>query len=261
MQSEYIKRVGQVAAQAGLVACCVWWSLVVAWYGLSAVNFAFPVVYEIAGIGENIAQYAPQNRYKRGFELSPRVEHERLFAEIVRSINHNGEGLADISYRGSDGHVIDRFLRMPEVIHLQDVANLLANLRLFSWYIVGLTLVLVGFHVYFRWPIPNTWRAGTGLIVVLAMATLGLAAIGATDVFYSLHTRIFPDGHQWFFFYQESLMTTLMKAPDLFAYIGLLLGALSVGVFIAFWAGLRWLLAWLNEYARYISGTVIDRSG
>jgi hypothetical protein len=242
MQSEYIKRGGQVAAQAGLVVCCVWWSLVCAWYGLSAVNFAFPVVYEMAGIGENIAQYAPQNRYKRGFELTPRKEHERLFAQIVHAINHNGEGLADISYRGPDGLVIDRFLRMPEVIHLQDVANLLANLRLFCWYIAGLTLVLVGFHVYFHWPVSNTWRAGLGLVMVLAMAILGLTFLGATDVFYSLHTRIFPDGHQWFFFYQESLMTTLMKAPDLFAYIGLLLAVGSVGIFIAFWTGLRRLL-------------------
>lgn len=249
MQSEYFKRGRQVAAQAGLVACCVWWSLVFAWYGLSAVNFAFPVVYEMAGIGENIAQYAPQNRYKRGFELTTRVEHERLFAEIVRAINHNGKGLADISYRGPDGNVIDRFLRMPEVVHLQDVANLLTSLRYFCWYIAGLTIVLTGLYLYLRWPIPNTRRAGVGLGVVLAIVTMGLIFTGATDVFYSLHTRIFPDGHQWFFYYQESLMTTLMKAPDLFAYIGLLLVAVSMGVFVPLWAGWRRIINWLSEYA------------
>ena len=54
---------------------------------------------------------------------------------------------------------------------------------------------------------------------VIVLIGLIITAIGPKDVFYKMHTLIFPSGHQWFFYYQDSLMTTLMKAPDLFAAI------------------------------------------
>jgi hypothetical protein len=47
-------------------------------------------------------------------------------------------------------------------------------------------------------------------------------------VFYGLHTWIFPPGHAWFFYYQDSLMTMMMKAPELFAYIALTLAVVSL---------------------------------
>jgi hypothetical protein len=56
-------------------------------------------------------------------------------------------------------------------------------------------------------------------------------ALGAKKVFYQLHVWIFPEGHQWFFYYQESLMSTLMKAPDLFAGIGI---AIFLGAILLF---------------------------
>jgi hypothetical protein len=34
-----------------------------------------------------------------------------------------------------------------------------------------------------------------------------------------LHTVVFPADHQWFFYYKDSLMASLMKAPDIFAAI------------------------------------------
>jgi hypothetical protein len=38
-------------------------------------------------------------------------------------------------------------------------------------------------------------------------------------VFYALHDWIFPPDRPWFFYYQDSLLTTMMKAPDLFGAI------------------------------------------
>lgn len=56
------------------------------------------------------------------------------------------------------------------------------------------------------------------------VAVSWLIWIGPTRVFYTLHEWVFPSDHQWMFSYQESLMTTLMKAPDLFAAIAVAVG-------------------------------------
>jgi hypothetical protein len=50
-----------------------------------------------------------------------------------------------------------------------------------------------------------------------------------------MHIFVFPDNHQWFFYYQDSLMSTLMKAPDLFAGIAIqivLVGLILYGVML-----------------------------
>ena len=73
-------------------------------------------------------------------------------------------------------------------------------------------------------------KALTVLILLLAVLVL-LASVGFTKVFYYLHTVVFPLDHQWFFYYKDSLMATLMKAPDIFAAIALQL--LSVALVIA----------------------------
>ncbi|MFN2223885.1 MAG: DUF1461 domain-containing protein, partial [Candidatus Promineifilaceae bacterium] len=44
---------------------------------------------------------------------------------------------------------------------------------------------------------------------------------------------ICPPGHQWFFYYQDSLMTTMMKAPVLFAGIAAEWLVLTIAVFVA----------------------------
>ena len=53
--------------------------------------------------------------------------------------------------------------------------------------------------------------------IILLVAILSIW--GFTEVFYYLHTVVFPENHQWFFYYRDSLMATLMKAPDIFSAI------------------------------------------
>ena len=48
-----------------------------------------------------------------------------------------------------------------------------------------------------------------------------------------MHEWVFPAEHQWFFYYQESLMTVLMKAPDLFGAIAILIAVLGIGFYLA----------------------------
>jgi len=78
----------------------------------------------------------------------------------------------------------------------------------------------------------------------LGLSTLGaiVMALGPKAVFYWAHTKIFPAGHQWFFYYEESLMTTLMKAPDIFAFIALLLVAVLIALWLLGFWGMHSLL-------------------
>jgi uncharacterized membrane protein len=55
-----------------------------------------------------------------------------------------------------------------------------------------------------------------------------LLTVGFREVFYAFHEAIFPPDHQWFFYYQDSLMSTMMKAPFLFGYIAAALVALAL---------------------------------
>ena len=96
-----------------------------------------------------------------------------------------------------------------------------------------------------RLPPPPLGRYLAGLALAAVVLALGVIAVGPKKVFYIAHTLIFPAGHQWFFYYEESLMTMLMKAPDLFAAIAaewLLLTALC------YWLGIR-LSRWIIRRA------------
>jgi hypothetical protein len=211
-------------------------ALLAGWQLLVSVDFLYPVWYEVIGIDRTIAEYAPKNHYREHFELTTREERRRLFAAIVAAIHDGGRGLETLTYHDDQGKTVDPLLRAPEIIHLRDVA------RLVDWlYRLGLGAALVWmlalaalWRLRLPPPPPGRYFAGLGLLAVVL--TLVIIASGAEKVFYAAHTLIFPAGHPWFFYYEESLMTMLMKAPDLFAAIAaewLLLTALC------YWLGIR----------------------
>jgi hypothetical protein len=80
-------------------------------------------------------------------------------------------------------------------------------------------------------------------LFIFGVMVLFVFIYGPMKVFVLLHESFFPANHQWFFYYQDSLMTTMMKAPDLFFYIA---GA---------WVGLALLIFFLLAYllARFFS--------
>lgn len=212
----------------------LWLGLFVSWQTLSGVNFAYPTLYDAMSLDETIATYGPTNLYKNDFHLTSDDERFRIFAEIVKGINNHGQGLEGISYHGPQG-VIDRLLRAPEVVHLQDVANLIDRLRVLTWGVIS-AIVVLGLFVLLKGYSQSFSVMKVYLLTVSACLALSvvLFLFGAESIFYYMHTVVFPEGHQWFFYYEESLMTTMMRAPDLFAGIAVLLVILALVYFYVF---------------------------
>jgi len=213
-------------------------ALMLAWQVLASVNFLYPLWYESIDIDRTIATYGPRNRYRHQFESTTKAERERLFAAIVTAIHDQGRGLDNLNYHDPTGRVIAKLLTPPEITHLQDVAHLVATLQRIGWSAWLALPVLLLLAARQRLPLPSIGR----LLATAAGALFGVAGlillIGPVRVFYRLHTWIFPAGHAWFFYYEDSLMTMLMQAPVIFGYIALALAALSLLLF----PGLLWLL-------------------
>jgi hypothetical protein len=217
---------------AGLLA-----SLGGSWALHKPVDYGYAFWYQQMDIGPHIDRYGPKNRYIRGFDQVSSEEHIALFGGIVESVHDHGRGLDKLSFVDGRGRT-KTLLREPEVVHLQDVANLIDVLTYAA--IVALIIAAVGTEMLVRWRIRIRWRlqamllggflAGLGLITVL---------VGPKDVFYQLHIWVFPEDHQWFFYYQDSLMSTMMKAPDLFGGIAVTLVAGGLVIFLLYIAFLK----------------------
>lgn len=217
-------------------------ALWIAWRALAMADFLYPVLYDAIDVHGHIETFAPQNRYKNDFGTTTREERLRLFGEIVDAIHASGEGLAEIRYHRPDGAVIDTLLRDPEVGHLQDVANLVDRIAPFGWLAVVWTAIHLLLIRLFGWRVPSFMRLlGASLLAVAAGVCIVLL-VGARRVFYWFHEWVFPPDHPWFFYYQDSLMSTMMKAPDLFGAIAAVLLAVGLAVYA--------LLLWLTRRAQ-----------
>jgi uncharacterized membrane protein len=194
----------------------------ISWHLMAQVHFAYPVGYKLLDLQSHIAEFAPINRYKDDFEFTSPQEHWRLFGEISDSIQNHGKGLADIRYTLSNGQTT-LLMHQDEIIHLQDVANLVDKFY-FTGYIALAIWLLAWIIIFWQKPRPpSNKKVLTTFLSLLAITGTIILLLGAKDVFYWLHIQIFPADHKWFFYYQDSLMTTLMKAPDIFAFISILL--------------------------------------
>lgn len=215
-------------------------SLWIAWRVLAAFDFLYPVFYDAIDVHGHIETFAPQNRYKADFGATTREERLRLFGEIVDAIHASGEGLAEIAYRRADGRVIDTLLRAPEVGHLQDVAHLVDRIAPVGWLAVGWTAIHLLLVRLFGWPLPSLARLLGASLLAVAAGTGLVLLIGARRVFYWSHAWAFPPDHPWFFYYQDSLMSTMMKAPDLFGAIAVVLLAAGLGLYaLLLWTARR----------------------
>ncbi len=207
-------------------------SLYVAWQVSAALNFFYPVWYRALDIDGHIAHFGPQNRYRDGFELTTDAERFRLFADIVDSVQGGGAGLETLEYHDASGRRLGGLFRPPEIVHLQDVANLVAALKPWGWAAV-VWVILHGYLIRRRnWPMPGPARMFALTIAGFFAAVAVILLAGPRRIFYNLHELVFPEGHQWFFYYQDSLMSTMMKAPDLF---GAIAGQLAVFTIAVFW--------------------------
>lgn len=219
-----------------LVACLL------AWHLLAQVNFGYALAYPLLSIEKHIETFGPQNEYKPAFHTTDTDEHHRLFGEITHAVQSRGDGLAEISYPLPDGGR-EPLLRDAEVTHLDDVAELIAHC-----YRAGLiaALVLITALLYahrMRLTLPRLKRIAAGFAAGVGAIAVAVLLIGPVSVFYWLHEVVFPSDNEWFFYYQESLMTTLMKAPDLFGFITVLLLVVTALLWYVSLKGIHRLLA------------------
>ena len=204
----------------------------ISWHLLAQCHFAYPLGYQLLGLDKHIAEFAPLNRFKEDFEWVAPTEHWRLFGEISDAVQSSGAGLDEISYHMKDGQ-ITTLMHEAEIIHLQDVANLIDKFYWVGSISLCIWMVLIIYAYQQQLMLPAMKKVLLGFLAGFALITIAVLAIGPTAVFYWFHEQVFPDGHQWFFYYQDSLMTTLMKAPDIFAFIALLLLTLLITLWCA----------------------------
>lgn len=197
----------------GFVTC-----LALGWLVQAKQDYSYDFWYDWYDIGAHIERFGPKNRHIGGLELLDKAGHVQLFEAISEAVHQHGQGLADISFNHGGQPVA--LLREAEIIHLQDVANLIDVLYSASLMIAVATLLLLT-GLLWRRTAPRWKQQLFWLLGLLAVSVTGVLIIGPKAVFYQLHVWIFPDNHQWFFYYQESLMSTLMKAPVLFGGIAL----------------------------------------
>lgn len=207
-------------------------ALSLAWGLMAKCDFFYSVWHDVGGIKEGIEKYGPTNRYKQGFADTTRKQRLQVFHEITIAIHNNGEGLRDIYYQSPTSIGEQQLLREPEVIHLQDVAKLLGVLM---WLVLAVLILwpLMGYTYYRKFrclPALNHQLFGLGgLLMLLAII---LIAFGPEAVFNTLHIWVFPSDHAWFFYYQDSLMSTMMLAPVLFAWIAAAWVVISIAIFV-----------------------------
>ena len=203
-------------------------ALHLAWVLLAKVDFLYPLWYEVLELDETIATFGPQNRHRTGFELTSKNERVRLFSAIVDAIHAQGRGLQDLVYHDPAGRPLATLLTAPEIQHLQDVARLLSLLNPVGWGALLGWLLLIVLTRLQKLRMPSVLRLMLSVLLFLAATAALVLLLGPVRVFYQLHVWVFPADHQWFFYYQDSLLTTMMRAPDLFAYIALALLGLTV---------------------------------
>ena len=205
-------------------------SLFLAWRLLASVDYLYPALYEPIGIGAHIDRFGPENRYRAGFEQTARPERQRLFAAIGRAIRDQGRGLESLSYHDPAGKRLGSLLRPPEITHLRDVARLVGMLEKAG--LAALVILILQIVVLDRrrrtLPKPGRMLLLTG--AGFGVAVLAVIAIGPKAVFYAMHDWVFPAENQWFFFYQDSLMSTMMKAPDFFGYVAVAMTMMAVAL-------------------------------
>ena len=240
------KTLGNFGLTLALLISCLYMS----WQILSQANFLYDQIYDHNDLEHHINEFATLNRNdKESFALTDKAERVQIFNEIAREINTGGEGLASISFVSTGEAKSIPFLIDAERDHLQDVANLVTSLKPLGAFLASTLIAFYGFCWYYKVSRYKYFWRPSGIVILLlqiaAVAALCVAitfALGPQQTFYLLHEWAFSDKAQWFFYFEDSLMTTLM--PEVvFGNIAALIGILTIFNWLVINFILRRLLA------------------
>jgi lipoprotein signal peptidase len=225
------KTLGNFGLTLALLISCLYMS----WQILAQANFLYDQIYDHNNLEKHINEYAALNRNgKESFALTDKAERVQIFNDIAREINTGGEGLATISFVSTGEARRASFLIPEERDHLQDVANLVTSLKPLGALLASALIAFYGFCWYYKVSrYQYFWRPSgvfVSLFQIAAVAALCVAitfALGPQQTFYLLHDWAFSDKAQWYFYFEDSLMTTLM--PEVvFGNIAALIAVLTV---------------------------------
>ena len=225
------KTLGNFGLTLTLLVSCLY----ISWQVLSQADFLYGQIYEHNNLEAHVNEFAPQNRSgKESFALTTKAERVRVFSEIAREINTGGGGLGSITYTPEGRDAATTFLVEAERGHLEDVADLVSSLKPVGAAIASLLIAFYAFCWYYKvsrfkyfWRPPGVFVSLVQIAVVAVICAAITFLLGPQKTFYLLHEWAFSDKAQWFFHFQDSLMTTLM--PEVvFANIAVLLGVATV---------------------------------
>lgn len=195
-------------------------SLSLVWLLLFQTNFFYGFWHDHGGIKENIEIYATKNRFIENFELTSKQERINVFQQINHAVHIQVNELGNIVFSTSKAPKT-KLLHNDEIKHLEDVAMLIKKLYqgLLIMFFIWLVCIVYAFKNQIT--LPNLKVQLIALLSILALTVAIIVILGPTDVFYALHEVVFTQGVPWFFYYEDSLMSTLMAAPTLFGWIAL----------------------------------------
>lgn len=211
---------GEYCIAVGVATSGVLVAMALAWMLLAQMNFSYPLWHDYGGIGQAIERYGPENQFRDDFHLTTREQRFALFAGINRAIHRGGEGLESLTFE-VPGQPPQLLFTDAEVIHLRDVAHLVGLGLNLAWGALVVWLLLWAWIIWRQGRLPSLQHQFLALLAVVAVISVLVLAIGPVRVFYGLHDWLFPPDNPWFFYYQESLMATMMHAPYLFGWIAL----------------------------------------
>jgi hypothetical protein len=220
----------KIIIKSSILAIAVFFiCLVLSWHFLSKANFFFDTLYDMHQIESHIAEFAPQNRQNRiNFELTSKNERIRIVGKILRTVNSKGVGLETIKYFNTDGVPVNLFLTLAEVEHLKDVSVLVHLMNSIAFILMIIFIIIFSLAWRYKTTTPSLLMLTCSMVGFVIIATGCIIFIGPQIVFNELHEWVFADKSEWHFYYQDSLMTTLLKAPDTFATMAILMTAIAL---------------------------------
>ncbi len=234
MKKSYGWLTSEISIKSIWCLCLFCICIFISWNALVKASFNYDFWYEQLNIKHTVEFYAPKNPQHKNFFYTDKQQHSRLFSEIVTATTNKPERLSQIRYKAAGESNSKQMLTQDEITHLKDVNTLIRHFNSIS-YIAIATFIITSILMLFL-SIPPPRVLVTCSIAACIVVTTGLTVFiyGPVEFFYALHIIVFPAGHKWFFYYNESLMSMIMQAPNIFGYISATLILIASTIFILF---------------------------